>query len=178
MDIKIGWQHHCSYIKFHPSDDYGHSEPLIIIWHLNHLTTQPWCSIPLLIESSHSIKSSFHVLIFPWESLCFILLLILFWFIIWFIMLSEMELSGILLDSFIEQELTSQEWLLSLHDFMMYKRLSCSEKDNQIQKMLSQLCRSSSLITASGLSFYWLNHFDYIIEWSYHIIPEICKFCA
>jgi len=64
--------------------------PLILIRHWLTMThTQPWGSTPLLIESSHWIKSSFHFYPnFPMMSHCVSFYYSFsFWFIIWFIML-------------------------------------------------------------------------------------------
>jgi len=122
--------------------------------------TQPWGSTPLLIESSHQIKSSFHfILIFPWW-------VTVFHFITHFLFdLSsdssccyEKELSGIFLWLIDEQ---IAYWslkccLVVLHSLMYIRRLSCLRERTikfRFQSQLSffsKILNSTILITASG----------------------------
>jgi len=80
------------HIKFHPSDDFYGTflTPLILIRQLTHYDSHTALrQYPLLIKSSHWIKSSFHFYLnFPMMSHCVSFYYSFsFWFIIWFIML-------------------------------------------------------------------------------------------
>jgi len=127
------------HIKFHPSDDFTD----------NFNTTHPnrhWLtmthtvlsSTPLLIESSHRIKSSFHFYPnFPMMSHCVSFYYSFsFWFIIWFVMLFWKELSGIFLWLIDEQSLTDL-WnvcLVVLDSPHVYKEAVLPHgKDNQVR---------------------------------------------
>ena len=130
--IKIGWaniiNHH---IKFHPSDDFldisDTTHPNLAIDSL--WLTQPWGSIPLLIESSHRIKSSFHLYpIFPMMSHCVSFYYSFsFWFIIWFVMLFyDRTFWKIPMTHWWEIAYRSQKCCLVIQDSPMYiRRLSC-----------------------------------------------------
>jgi len=126
--IKIVLQHHQSshqvftfWLFYQTFSDTTHPNS-----QLTHYDSHALGSIPLLIESSHQIKSSFHLYpIFHDESLCFFLLLFLIYHLIHHLVLRW---------NFLEFPLTdwwaiayrSQKCCLVIQDSPMYiKRLSC-----------------------------------------------------
>ena len=131
--------------KFHPSDDFLNISDTTLDSAFDSLwLTQPWGSIPLLIKSSHQIKSSFHFYLnFPMMSHCVLFYYsFYFWFIIWSSCCSEMELSGIFLWLIDEKSIAyrSQTCCLVVHDSPMYiKRLSCLRERQSSSRIYSQL---------------------------------------
>jgi len=123
--------------------------------------THPWGSFPLLIESSHQIKSSFHLYpIFPWW-------VTVFCFITHFLFdlssdlscCSMTELSGRFLWLIDEQLLTDSEMLLSCSGFPhVYKEAVLTQRKGQSSPefvlssaFFSKINNSTILITISGL---------------------------
>jgi len=108
---------------------------LMILWTHPNLAsdslwlTQPWESIPLLIESSHWIKSSFHFYPnFPMMSHCVSFYYSFsFWFVIWFAMLFwNGTFWNIPLNHWWAITYRSQKCCLVIHDSLLYiERLSC-----------------------------------------------------
>jgi len=168
------------HIKVSPSDDFtdifNTTHPNSAI-ELTMTHTQPWGSTPLLIESSHRIKSSFYFYPnFPMMSHCVSFYYSFsFWFIIWFVMLFWKGTFWNFLWLIESNRLMISEMLLSRSAFPScnIRRLSLPQrKDNQVQVSISaqlffsKILNSTILITASGFVNQFSSRsrpFDYII---------------
>ena len=149
------------HLKNHPIDDFMDisgttclNSPSDSLW-----LTQPWGSIPLLIKSSHQIKSSFHFYPhFPMMSHC-----VSFYYSFFSDLSSDsscyskMELSGIFLTHWWAIAYRYQKCCLVVHDSLLYiMRLSClRERTIRFRITLSsafvsKVFSSTVLITASG----------------------------
>jgi len=144
--------------------------------------TQPWGSTPLLIESSHRIKSSFHFYLnFPMMSHCVSFYYSFsFWFIIWFIMLFwKGTFWNFPLTHWWTITYWSQKCCLVILDSLMYiRRLSClRERKFRFHSQLSYFQQDLKIdnldysIRFVINSHQGLNLSDYIIRMcSYYVI--------
>jgi len=157
--------------------------PLILIGIDSPWLTHSLEQIPLLIESSHWIKSSFHFYpIFPWWVTVFIFYSFSFWFIIWFVMLFyDGTFWKIPMTHWWAITYRSQTCCLVDQDSPMYiRRLSCSEERTIRFRIHSQLSffpqdhKLTVLIANIRIvinSLQGLNHSDYVIRvCSYYVI--------
>jgi len=123
--------------------------------------TQPWGSTPLLMKSSHWIKSSFHFYLnFPMMSHCVSFYYSFsFWFIIWFIMLSwKGTFWNFPLTHWWAIAYWSQKCCLVVLDSPhVYKEAVLPQrKDNQVQVLFLAQLSSARYLTLQS----WLQHQD------------------